>query len=459
MEVEEEPLHHNLLLLVHNMEADLLLFVHKMEMEAEAVIIHKMRRMNSPPPMPPSEEERGEKEVALPERRSGKAPMNEPLDEISTRTLQSRDKNHGFSIEKPVSRLPTTCGANFGRELSHYTTPDSTKRRRVPDLTKPDVEVISSHLLRHQRGTTESLTVLKPSAFRAWVPTGGLGTFGVSSSDQEMMEHANMPGCDMNPPCRRVVVDIHPGVDLLNDFSMATKLFEAFLGPEEKARLEEQDLKSLFTQLITSIQQTHQFTIATREKARDHTHKLMAHSGDVENLKSTVGVLQSEVSELRSKNAGLQAENEKLQAWQMELHGKLSSSEKVRAYLYSRNHALQERVANLEADLAELRTKNEMDRAQLQARLNALQVRRRNDRNVAELDSCWVSLQTRVDTLLEIQDGDLDLPMAITEAEAAANAAREALEQALSENDSESDDPLGLSDDESEDASDAPPLS
>ncbi|KAM3202043.1 hypothetical protein P3L10_029667 [Capsicum annuum] len=409
--------------------------------------------------MPPSAEERGEKEIALPGRRSGKAPMNEPLEGMSTRTLQLRDKNHGFFIEKPVARLPTTCGANFERELSHYATPDSTKRRRVPDLTKPDVEVISSHLLRHQRGTIESLTVLKPSAFRAWVPTGGLETFGVSSSDQEIMEPANIPGCDMNPPCRRVVVDIHPGVDLLNDFSMATKLFEAFLGPEEKARLGEQDLKSLFTQLITSIQQTHQFAIATREKASNQTQKLLSHSGNVEHLKSTVGVLQAEASELRSKNAGLQAENEKLQVWQMELHGKLSSMENVRAYFYSRNHALQERVANLEADLAELRAKNEMDRAQLQTKLNALRVRCSNDRNVAELDSCWVSLQTRLDTLLEIQDGDLDLPMAVAEAEAAANAAREALEQALSENVSDSDDPIGLSDDESEDTSDAPPLS
>ncbi|KAF3615186.1 hypothetical protein FXO38_35254 [Capsicum annuum] len=204
---------------------------------------------------------------------------------------------------------------------------------------------------------------------------------------------------------------------------------------------------------------THQFAIATREKASNQTQKLLSHSGNVEHLKSTVGVLQAEASELRSKNAGLQAENEKLQVWQMELHGKLSSMENVRAYFYSRNHALQERVANLEADLAELRAKNEMDRAQLQTKLNALRVRCSNDRNVAELDSCWVSLQTRLDTLLEIQDGDLDLPMAVAEAEAAANAAREALEQALSENVSDSDDPIGLSDDESEDTSDAPPLS
>ncbi|KAF3612903.1 hypothetical protein FXO38_36552 [Capsicum annuum] len=118
--------------------------------------------------MPSSEEERGEKEIALPERRSGKAPMNEPLEEMSTTTLQSRDKNHdscSFFHRKPISRLPTTCGANIGRELSHYATPDSTKRRRVPDLTKPDVEVISSHLIRHQKGTIESLTVLKPSPF------------------------------------------------------------------------------------------------------------------------------------------------------------------------------------------------------------------------------------------------------------------------------------------------------
>ena len=49
--------------------------------------------------MPPSEEERGEKEIALPERRSGKAPTNEPLEEMSTRTLQSRDKNHGKRLK------------------------------------------------------------------------------------------------------------------------------------------------------------------------------------------------------------------------------------------------------------------------------------------------------------------------------------------------------------------------
>ncbi|MCD9561286.1 hypothetical protein HAX54_020316 [Datura stramonium] len=68
---------------------------------------------------------------------------------------------------------------------------------------------------------------------------------------------------------------------------------------------------------------------------------------------------------------------------------------------------------------------------------------------------------TRVDTFHEIRDNDnLDLPLAITEAEAVADAAREALEQALSinkEDGYESEHSVGVSDEVSED--DAPPPS
>lgn len=64
---------------------------------------------------------------------------------------------------------------------------------------------------------------------------------------------------------------------------------------------------------------------------------------------------------------------------------------------------------------------------------------------------------TRADTLHVIQDGDLDIPMAVTEAEATANALREALEQSQSRNEEDGsghDDSVGFSD-----ALYAPPLS
>lgn len=125
----------------------------------------------------------------------------------------------------------------------------------------------------------------------------------------------------------------------------------------------------------------------------------------------------------------------------------------MRYSLYSTHDTLQERVAQLEADLAlvrELHDKDETDRALLENKLNALRVRRNIDKYVAKLERNWVALKTRVDTLHEIQDGNLDLPLVVIEAEAAANAAREALKQAQSgnkEDSSETDDSVGLSND------------
>ncbi|MCD7460546.1 hypothetical protein HAX54_043759 [Datura stramonium] len=110
---------------------------------------------------------------------------------------------------------------------------------------------------------------------------------------------------------------------------------------------------------------SHRFVIAIRKKASDQTNKLIAHSCDVENLKSAMSVLQAE----------------------------------------------------LEADLAlagEVRHKDEMEKARLEAMITA-------DRYATELDKNWVALKT----LHEIQDHkNIDLPLAVAKAEAAANVAR-----------------------------------
>lgn len=200
-------------------------------------------------------------------------------------------------------------------------------------------------------------------------------------------------------------------------------------------------------------------------------------------LQSKNAGLQAEANELRSKNERLEIDNEilkvttsslnqKLQEIQREkeekevelyvltkanknLLGEVSLRKDRYAILHSTHYTLQEKVAKLESDLAlvhELRHKDATDRARVEAKLNALQVRRNTDKYEAEMDRNWVALKTRVNTLHEIQDG-LDLSLAITEADAAVNSAREAMEQALSRNEedgSESDDSEG---------EDEPPLS
>lgn len=192
----------------------------------------------------------------------------------------------------------------------------------------------------------------------------------------------------------------------------------------------------------------------------------MAHSGDVEHLKFEAGVLQTEISELRSKNAGLQDDNEILQVTKATLSQRLQEirQEQERrgvefSLLTKANKELQEKVAQLEADLALVRDKDETERARLEAKVKALRMRRNADKYSAELDRNWVVLKTRVDTLHEIQNNNLDLPLAVAEAEAAAKSARGSLEQVLSgngEDGPESDDSMGLSDDQNKDA---PPLS
>ncbi|WMV55901.1 hypothetical protein MTR67_049286 [Solanum verrucosum] len=188
----------------------------------------------------------------------------------------------------------------------------------------------------------------------------------------------------------------------------------------------------------------------------------------VENRKR--GVSQAEANELRSKNQRLEIDNEILKVTTSSLNQKLQEiqwekeEKEVELYvltkanknlleevslrkdryaiLHSTHYTLQQKVAKLEADLALVH-----DRARVEAKLNALQVKRNTDKYEAEMDRNWVALKTRLNTLHEIQDG-LDLPLAITEANAAVNSAREAMEQALSRN--EEDDSEG---------EDAPPLS
>ncbi|MDV3181159.1 MAG: hypothetical protein Q8830_02925 [Candidatus Phytoplasma australasiaticum] len=80
-------------------------------------------------------------------------------------------------------------------------------------------------------------------------------------------------------------------------------------------------------------------------------------------------------------------------------------------------------------------------------------MRRNKDKHLAELDKNWMVLKTRMDTLHEIQNNKLDLPLAIAEAEAAAKSAKGFLEQVLSR---KGEDGSAESDDENKDA---PPLS
>ncbi|KAG5577971.1 hypothetical protein H5410_058105 [Solanum commersonii] len=190
-------------------------------------------------------------------------------------------------------------------------------------------------------------------------------------------------------------------------------------------------------------------------------------------LRSKNEKLQAEASELRSKNQRLETDNEILKVMTSSLNQKLQEIQREKeekevelyvltkanknllgevslrkdryAILHSMHYTLQEKVAKLEADLAlvhELRHKDATDRARVEAKLNALQVRHNTDKYEAEMDRNWAALKTRLNTLHEIQDG-LDLSLAITEADAAVNSAREAMDQALSRNEedgSESED-------------------
>ncbi|KAH0746714.1 hypothetical protein KY285_008371 [Solanum tuberosum] len=196
-------------------------------------------------------------------------------------------------------------------------------------------------------------------------------------------------------------------------------------------------------------------------------------------LRSKNEKLQAEASELRSKNQRLETDNEILKVTTSSLNQKLQEiqwekeEKEVELYvitkanknlleevslrkdryaiLHSTHYTLQEKVAKLEADLAlvhDLRHNDATDKARVEAKLNALQVKRNTDKYEAEMDRNWVALKTRLNTLHEIQDG-LDLPLAITEANAAVNSAREAMEQALSRNE----------EDEYSEGEDAPPLS
>uniref|UniRef100_M1ABP6 Uncharacterized protein n=1 Tax=Solanum tuberosum TaxID=4113 RepID=M1ABP6_SOLTU len=192
-------------------------------------------------------------------------------------------------------------------------------------------------------------------------------------------------------------------------------------------------------------------------------------------LQSKNAGLQAEANELRSKNERLETDNEilkvttsslnqKLQEIQREkeekevelyvltkanknLLGEVSLRKDRYAILHSTHYTLQEKVAKLESDLALVHELRHKDAARVEAKLNALQVRRNTDKYEAEMDRNWVALKTRVNTLHEIQDG-LDLSLAITEADAAVNSAREAMEQALSRNE-----------EDGSEGEDAPPLS
>ncbi|MCD7471238.1 hypothetical protein HAX54_011556 [Datura stramonium] len=337
--------------------------------------------------------------------------------------MSSKRKDHCLSGKiKSIVRVPPSFEAAAGsiqsnatgvassrkRGLSPCATSNSTKRRRVSNLTKPCAE-------RDQKGSMPEVVEVE--------------------DDKEEREEDKSPACVpdfeagvSNPMSRRVVVNIPTGVNLLSDFSMAAQLFESLLGPEEKARLEEHDLENSFTQLITSILQSHLFAITSRRKASDQTDKLMAHSGDVERLKSEMSVLQAEVSELRSRNAGIEADRTSL-AQQLKAVKREQKERKVAlSDLTTANNALQEKVAQLETDLALAVELCDKDKARLEDKLNA-------DRHAAELDRNWVAVQTRVDTLHEIRDNEkFHIHLAVAEAEAEAEAAREALEQSLSEN-------------------------
>lgn len=200
---------------------------------------------------------------------------------------------------------------------------------------------------------------------------------------------------------------------------------------------------------------------AEANELRTMNRKLKA---EASKLKSKNVELQGVASELRSKNEGLQTNTEILKITITSLNQKVQEVKRQKeekevelyiltkanknllreislrkdrfAILNSTHHTLQEKVAKLEADLTlvhELRHKDAIDRARVEAKLNALQVRHNIDKYEAEMDRNWVALKTRVNTLHEIQDG-LDLPLAISEAEAAANSARAAVEQAVTRN-------------------------
>ncbi|MDV3181158.1 MAG: hypothetical protein Q8830_02920, partial [Candidatus Phytoplasma australasiaticum] len=100
--------------------------------------------------------------------------------------------------------------------------------------------------------------------------------------------------------------------------------------------------------------------------------KLMDHSSDVEKLKSEASVLQAEINELRLKNAGLQDDNDILQVTRntlsqclQEIRWEQGRREVELSSLTKSNKQLQEKLAQLEADLALVRDKDEKERARL----------------------------------------------------------------------------------------------
>ncbi|MCD7471237.1 hypothetical protein HAX54_011555 [Datura stramonium] len=375
----------------------------------------------------------------------------------------SRRKDHSLYRKiKPIVRPPPSFEAaatniqsiaagvasSRRRGLSPCAASDSTKRRRVPNLTKPGAEGSSSRLsqLRRVERTMPEVVEVEDDIEEREdenYPTG-----------EEEGQEDKSPACITdfkagvsNPTSRQVAVDIPTGVDLLSDFSMAAQLFENLLGPEEKVRLEQHELENSITQLITSILQSHRVAIASQRKASDQTDKLMTYSGDVERMKSAMSVLQAEVSELRSRNAGIEAARTSLAQQLKEIQREQKVREEALSDLTTANNALQEKVAQLEADLAlagVVRHKNEMDKERLEATLNA-------DRHGAKLDRNWVAVQTPVNTLHEIRDNEnFQLSLAVAETEATANAARKDLERALSGNE-EDDSSESEDDDDSED--------
>ncbi|MCD9561287.1 hypothetical protein HAX54_020317 [Datura stramonium] len=354
---------------------------------------------------------------------------------------------NGLWGKKPTIRLPPSLGATTTsiqsttakvassrrRGISPCAAlSDSTKRRRVTTLTEPDVKGINSHLLqllqveRNQRGTISKVVEVEDDDDEGEDDNSQDGEEALVESTtgfeplgfgEEKVKDEKSSSCVPNfevgisdPTSRRVVVNIPKGVDLLRDFSIAAQVFESLLGPEEKARLEKHDLENSFTQV------TQPSAVATQEKASDQTDKFMTYSNDVKHLKSSIDVLQAEVSELRSMNAWLQVgrtsvvqQLKEIQREQKEREVSLSiltiTNKKLKeevslkanecSHLYSAHNTLQERVTQLEADLAlvgELHDKDEMEKARLKSRLNALRVRHNADRYAAELERMLLCL-------------------------------------------------------------------